>query len=134
MTSAATILTLNGGSSSIKFAIYKADSRLERKMWGRVDRIGSPLPQLNYEDSEENQAGAGVISTVKSRVAVLVILTNEKSIIAKSVLALLGDRLTATRHDFNTALSGHRQPLSGINKGLPHFSNGDIHATKSQRS
>jgi acetate kinase len=98
-------------------------------------RICAGLEYLDLHlDEASNQAGAGVISTVKSRVAVLVIHTNEESIIAKSVLALLGDRVTANRHDFNTALSGHCQPLSGINKGLQHFSKRDIHATKSQRS
>jgi acetate kinase len=34
------ILTINGGSSSIKFALYQTGETLERKLHGTVDRIG----------------------------------------------------------------------------------------------
>ena len=34
------ILTLNGGSSSIKFALYRKETALERGFFGKVDRIG----------------------------------------------------------------------------------------------
>jgi len=34
------ILTLNGGSSSIKFALYEAVKPLKRGLYGAVDRIG----------------------------------------------------------------------------------------------
>ena len=34
------ILTLNGGSSSIKFAIYDCAEPLQLKLQGQVDRVG----------------------------------------------------------------------------------------------
>lgn len=34
------ILTINGGSSSIRFAVYKADGELRRQLDGKIDRIG----------------------------------------------------------------------------------------------
>jgi acetate kinase len=34
------VLTINGGSSSIKFALYQAGKPLKRVLYGRVDRIG----------------------------------------------------------------------------------------------
>jgi acetate kinase len=34
------ILTINGGSSSIKFAIYRIREALERRLQGKIDRIG----------------------------------------------------------------------------------------------
>jgi len=34
------VLTINGGSSSIKFALYDIDKPKERKLYGNVDRIG----------------------------------------------------------------------------------------------
>ncbi|MGI8955894.1 MAG: acetate/propionate family kinase [Chthoniobacterales bacterium] len=37
---AARILAINGGSSSIKFAIYRAGGRLTRELHGQIDRIG----------------------------------------------------------------------------------------------
>lgn len=34
------ILTMNGGSASIKFAVFDMDGTLHRLLWGRVDRAG----------------------------------------------------------------------------------------------
>jgi acetate kinase len=34
------ILTINGGSSSIKFALYQIGEPLQRGLHGKVDRIG----------------------------------------------------------------------------------------------
>lgn len=43
MTSAgAHILTINGGSSSIKFALFEANASLRRVLWGELTRIGQP--------------------------------------------------------------------------------------------
>ncbi|CAN5739519.1 acetate/propionate family kinase [soil metagenome] len=40
------ILTLNGGSSSLKFALFQSDKLLERVLAGKFDRIGQPDAQL----------------------------------------------------------------------------------------
>ena len=42
----ARILTINGGSSSIKFALFEAGSPLRRILEGAIDRIG--LPAANF--------------------------------------------------------------------------------------
>jgi len=34
------ILTINGGSSSIKFALYRDGEPLKRGLYGKIDRIG----------------------------------------------------------------------------------------------
>ncbi len=44
------ILTLNGGSSSIKFAIYDEGESLTRKLSGHIDRIGQPNTRLTFTD------------------------------------------------------------------------------------
>jgi acetate kinase len=36
----ASILTLNAGSSSLKFALFDVGSRQQRRVWGQVERIG----------------------------------------------------------------------------------------------
>ncbi len=36
------ILTINGGSSSIKFALFETGGRPERTLAGRIERIGLP--------------------------------------------------------------------------------------------
>ena len=48
----ASVLALNGGSSSIKFALYRhAGETLERGLHGMIDRIGSPGTQLTGQDA-----------------------------------------------------------------------------------
>jgi acetate kinase len=44
------ILTINGGSSSIKFALYKAGAPMERGFFGKVDRIGLSGSKLSSSD------------------------------------------------------------------------------------
>src|SRR5579859_3657870 len=36
------VLTINGGSSSIKFALFETDPKLRRVLEGKIERIGSP--------------------------------------------------------------------------------------------
>ena len=36
------ILTINGGSSSIRFALFEIDKSSERLLDGKVERIGTP--------------------------------------------------------------------------------------------
>ena len=49
------ILTINGGSSSIKFALYQTGTRLERGLYGKVDRIGLSGTNLTFEDPARHQ-------------------------------------------------------------------------------
>jgi acetate kinase len=48
------ILTINGGSSSIKFALFDADHKLKRIMAGSIERIG--LPQATFAVKGSNKA------------------------------------------------------------------------------
>ena len=43
------ILTINGGSSSIKFAVYPAGEPLKRRLYGTVDRIGMSGTNLTFQ-------------------------------------------------------------------------------------
>jgi len=49
------ILTLNGGSSSIKFALYQAGEPLQRGLFGKLDRIGLAGTTLTFADPATNQ-------------------------------------------------------------------------------
>ena len=46
------ILTINGGSSSIKFALFEADQRLRRTLDGSIERIGLPDATFAVKGSE----------------------------------------------------------------------------------
>jgi acetate kinase len=49
------ILTINGGSSSIKFALHEAGKSLKRGLYGTVDRIGLSGTNLTFHDPAKNQ-------------------------------------------------------------------------------
>jgi len=43
--------TINGGSSSLKFAVFSSGSALRRKLSGRIERIGTPQAALEVSDA-----------------------------------------------------------------------------------
>jgi acetate kinase len=49
------ILTINGGSSSIKFALYRVEEPLKRGLYGKVDRIGLSGTNLKFNDPTKKQ-------------------------------------------------------------------------------
>jgi acetate kinase len=49
------ILTINGGSSSIKFALYHIEEPLKRGLYGKVDRIGLSKTNLTFSAPAGNQ-------------------------------------------------------------------------------
>ena len=44
------VLSINGGSSSVKFALYQKGKPLERRLSGKIDRIGLSGTSLTYHD------------------------------------------------------------------------------------
>ena len=94
------ILTINGGSSSIKFALFEAgDPLVGRILEGGIgenvptvrDRICDGLGFLGIElEEKRNAASEGVISATASRVAVRVTHTDEEWMIASTVCLVLG--------------------------------------------
>jgi acetate kinase len=50
------VLTINGGSSSIKFVLYQTGGPLERRLYGKLERIGLPDARLSFTDVLANQS------------------------------------------------------------------------------
>ena len=53
---ASCVLTLNGGSSSIRFAVYESGQPLRRRLAGKIDRIGASGTTLSVTQSPEHAA------------------------------------------------------------------------------
>jgi acetate kinase len=49
------ILTINGGSSSIKFSLYKIDEPLKQLFGGEIENIGSKKSTLNFNSATNQQ-------------------------------------------------------------------------------
>jgi acetate kinase len=65
----ACVLAINGGSSSIKFALYHVGEALEQRLNGKVDRIGLRGTNLNFSDSTGNQKGSLILESSDIRSA-----------------------------------------------------------------
>jgi acetate kinase len=63
------ILAINGGSSSIKFALYRIGRPLEKRFYGKVDRIGLRGTNLSFNDVTRNEQGNRVIEASDHRSA-----------------------------------------------------------------
>ena len=63
------ILTINGGSSSIKFALYQTGKALEKTFNGSVDRIGLAGTNLTFRNSTGNQKGNLTLESSDNRSA-----------------------------------------------------------------
>ena len=76
------ILTINGGSSSIKFALYATVKPLKRGLSGTVDRIGlsgtnlkfheadgRPETSLKLEAADHNSAANALIDWLEEQIA-----------------------------------------------------------------
>ncbi|MDB6027639.1 MAG: acetate kinase [Verrucomicrobiales bacterium] len=60
------LLTINGGSSSIKFALYQVGESLKSKLNGKIDRIGQSGTTLTFHNSTGNQQKSVAASDHKS--------------------------------------------------------------------
>jgi acetate kinase len=63
------MLAMNGGSSSIKFALYRMGDSPQRRLHGKVDRIGLRGTTLTFDDLERNQRDSRIIGDFDHRSA-----------------------------------------------------------------
>ena len=65
-----TILTINGGSSSIKFALYQAAEPPKRGLYGKVDRVGLSGTNLTFHEAEGKPESTSQLSAADHKSAV----------------------------------------------------------------
>jgi acetate kinase len=87
------ILTINGGSSSIKFALFEAGESLQRILAGGIDRIGQPEATLQVKglDQADNFSRAVKVPDHAAAVAVLMDWMQKRS--GRDALAAVGHRV-----------------------------------------
>ena len=80
------ILTINGGSSSIKFALYEAVKPLKCGLHGTVDRIGLSGTNLKFHEADgKPETGRKLIAADHKSAANALIDWREEQIDFKSV-------------------------------------------------
>ena len=74
MTSRPCVLTINGGSSSIRFAVYEAGETLRRRLNGKIDRIGLTGTSLIVNEPAEQPTAPRRLAAADHRTAVAFLL------------------------------------------------------------
>jgi len=68
------VLTISGGSSSIKFAVYQTVEPLKRCLYGKIDRIGLAGTKLTCVDLIQNQQDSSTIKALDHQSAANVLV------------------------------------------------------------
>ncbi len=68
------ILTVNAGSSSIKFALFSADASPRMNLKGRIERIGLPDAALSVQDIDSGEKSTRAIAVTDHATAVAALL------------------------------------------------------------
>ena len=87
------ILTINGGSSSIKFALFKAGSSLRRILDGAIERIGLPNAVLQVKGGNPADNVSQPIAAPDHKVAVDVLMDWIEERNGRDVLTAVGHRI-----------------------------------------
>ena len=87
------VLTINGGSSSIKFALYQIGEPMERILAGKIDRIGLPATTLSFAEKDQSQQISRNISISDYSSAVDFLLDWFEQRIDFSTLSAVGHRV-----------------------------------------
>jgi len=90
-----TVLAMNGGSSSIKFALYTKGNVAQRRLHGKVDRIGLPGTTLTFDDPSRNQHDSRVVGDFDHRAAANFLIDWLDQQIGLASIAAVGHRIVA---------------------------------------
>lgn len=89
----ACILTVNGGSSSIKFALFMADGSLRRCVTGKLDRIGLPGSSFAVKGPSADESFSRTINAPDHTTAVGVLMDWVEEKTRRGELAAVGHRV-----------------------------------------
>jgi len=90
-----TVLAMNGGSSSIKFALYAMDDASLRRLQGKVDRIGLSGTTLTFDDPSRNRHDSRVIGDFDHSSAANFLIDWLDQQIGLTSIAAVGHRIVA---------------------------------------
>lgn len=86
------VLVLNGGSSSIKFAVYRMSDPPLRRLHGKVDRIGLRGTTLAFDDLDRNRQDSRGIGDFDRRSAANFLIDWPDEQINLASIVAVGDR------------------------------------------
>ncbi len=91
--SPAHILTVNGGSSSIKFALFEARGSLQRLLDGRIERIGTHSASMSAKGKDKADNFSHGVTAPDHKAAVNVLMDWLEERVGQDELAAVGHRV-----------------------------------------
>lgn len=92
------ILTINGGSSSIRFALFSSGDSPVRSLHGKLDRIGLGGTLLTFRDDTSEQQGSVEVAAEDHKLAVASLLDWLEEHVSFDALAAIGHRIVHGMH------------------------------------
>src|SRR5512142_3541335 len=87
------VLTVNGGSSSIKFALFEADSSMKRLLDGKIERIGKPDAHMSVKGQQPSDSYSQPVTAPDHQAAVAVLMDRLDERIGRGELMAVGHRV-----------------------------------------
>ena len=87
------ILTINGGSSSIKFALFEAGGALRRILGGEFERIGTPQASLRVKGTKPSDNFSRPVPAASHTAAVDALMGWIEEYGGRDALAAVGNRV-----------------------------------------
>ena len=87
------ILTINGGSSSIKFALFEAGNSFQRILEGGIERIGLPEASLRVKGLNQADNFSRLVTAPDHKMAVEVLMDWIKEYSEQNALSAVGHRV-----------------------------------------
>ncbi len=120
------ILTINGGSSSIKFALFEASGSLRRILEGEIERIGLPEATLRVKGLNQADNFLRLVAAPDHTVAVSALMDWIQERRGDDTLTAEGHRVVHGGPKYSepqriTAGHSHRRRMDDCEHGLPHF-------------
>ena len=87
------ILTINGGSSSLKFGLFATDVRPKRLLSGRIERIGMPASRLVMADADGGRVEESAVAVPDQAAAVGTLIELIGHLVGLNNIAVVGHRV-----------------------------------------
>jgi acetate kinase len=115
----ARILTINGGSSSIKFALFETGGRLQRILEGAIERIGKPDASLRVKGTDKPDNFLRKISAPDFTAAVKVLMDWIEKHSGHGLLTAVGHRVVHGGPEYSKPQLITKKILSELQKLKP---------------
>lgn len=92
------ILAINGGSSSIRFAVFQGGASLHRSLYGKIDRIGLADATFRFKDLNETQEKSQALKATDYASAIKFLIEWLEDRIGLQTISAVGHRIVHGMH------------------------------------